>query len=104
MFQFLVFLAVALAVSSSAAGSYVQMRRSPITLPIARRLNTTGVRKVLQRDQIRAQNLKMTATSSNVASGCVDMFIDDEAVDYVASIGVGSPPTFCAWLMLTILD
>ncbi|KAI9070303.1 acid protease [Trametes sanguinea] len=76
--------------------SLVVRNASPVTLPIARRLNVTGAANLVRLDQARAKAFK---SRSKTAAGKVqraDIFntpITNEAVDYVASVGVGNPPT-----------
>ncbi|KAG1826298.1 aspartic peptidase domain-containing protein [Suillus subaureus] len=67
----------------SIAASPVEIRSSPITLPIARRLNTSGgTINLLQHDQSRAAALKNVGEKHPQPSYC-----------YIAAVGVGSPAT-----------
>ncbi|KAG1754954.1 aspartic peptidase domain-containing protein [Suillus paluster] len=75
-----------LLLAMSIAASPVEVRDSPITLPIARRLNTpSGTINLLEHDQARAASLKNVGTST--------LLSPTEAVSYVAAVGVGSPAT-----------
>lgn len=84
-----------------AASPVVQVRNSPITLPCLRRVNTTSARNLLHNDRQRAIALKahpkaidggeLTAEEAAI----VNQPVDNQAVDYIASVGVGSPPTTC---------
>ncbi|KAJ8474569.1 hypothetical protein ONZ51_g7129 [Trametes cubensis] len=69
---------------------------SPVTLPIARRLNVTGAANIVQLDQARAKALKARpqaqGTKPSLAS-VISAPVTNEAVDYVATVGVGSPAT-----------
>ncbi|KAL7284878.1 hypothetical protein ACG7TL_002192 [Trametes sanguinea] len=69
---------------------------SPVTLPIARRLNVTGAANLVKLDQARAKAFKSRSKAQIGKTQRADVFntpITNEAVDYVASVGVGSPPT-----------
>ena len=91
-----VFLALAVAADP------IPVKRSLVTLPIARRINLNGI-NILEHDQLRAKALK--ATGEARAAGLSDRgivspsFAENEGVSYVASIGVGSPPTQCKRLL-----
>ena len=79
----------------------IVIRDSPVTLPIARRFNTTGVHSLLKADQARAQVLKARSQASKgkVSSAAGKVFADvnvpvtNQATIYTASVGVGTPPT-----------
>jgi len=78
------------------AGEPIMVKRSLVTLPVSRRVNarSLGIRNILQHDQLRAQALKSKGAAK--AAGVtrqVSSLAENEAVSYVASIGVGSPPT-----------
>ncbi|KAG2032340.1 aspartic peptidase domain-containing protein, partial [Suillus americanus] len=77
----------------SIAASPVEIRDSPITLPIARRLNTSGgTINILQHDQSRAAALKNVGESTlNRRAGSIA--VTNDAVGYIAAVGVGSPAT-----------
>ena len=91
-----VFLALAVAADP------IPVKRSLVTLPISRRINLNG-RNILEHDQLRAKALK--ARGEARAAGLSDRgivspsFAENEGVSYVASIGVGSPPTQCKRLL-----
>ncbi|KAG0707572.1 aspartic peptidase domain-containing protein [Suillus ampliporus] len=77
----------------SIAASPVEVRDSPITLPVARRLNTSGgTINLLQHDQSRAAALKSVGTSS-VGRRAASIPVTNEAVSYIAEVGIGSPAT-----------
>ncbi|KAG1830699.1 aspartic peptidase domain-containing protein [Suillus subalutaceus] len=77
----------------SIAASPVEIRNSPITLPIARRLNTSGGSiNILQHDQSRAAALKNVGENTlNRRTGSIA--VTNDAVGYIAAVGVGSPAT-----------
>ena len=91
---------LALCSAAIAAASPVVVRdRSPVTLSVARRLNTTGASTLLQIDQARAKALKANAGTSrkafkSAASLLSSIDVTNGAVDYTASVGVGTPPRF----------
>ncbi|KAF9473456.1 aspartic protease [Pholiota conissans] len=82
-----------LAFSGIAEG--VVVKRSPVTLPISRRVNLTSIHNLVRHDQNRAAALKLKASSrSRIGSrAVVNEPVDNQAVTYIASVGVGSPPT-----------
>ena len=93
--------AVMMALALSCADARV-VERSPstIALPFVRRMNTTGFKNLLQIDQARAKALKARAKGSRSSAPFLMAPSDelpavDEVVDYVASVGVGNPPTEC---------
>lgn len=87
-----VFLALAVAANP------VVVKRSLVTLPVSRSINLKG-KSILEHDQLRAQALrtKGEAIASGVSrrSAVISSQATNEAVSYIASIGVGSPPTQC---------
>ena len=90
------------AAAVSVSASPIVVRDSPVTFPIARRLNSTGAANILKADQARAKVLKARSQASNLAStgdedavlaADVDVPVTNGAVVYTASVGVGSPAT-----------
>src|SRR6267154_4164978 len=76
----------------SIAASPVEVRNSPVTLRIARRLNTSnGTMNILQDDQAHVAALKDRSASRPGAS----IPILNEGHGYVASIGFGEPSNYC---------
>ncbi|KAI0695636.1 acid protease [Cytidiella melzeri] len=72
----------------------LKIRDSTITLPIARRVNATGLAGFVQRDKLRAQFLKQGKSGSlRQASVVGSIPATDEAVDYTVKIQIGTPPT-----------
>ncbi|KAG0703299.1 aspartic peptidase domain-containing protein [Suillus ampliporus] len=77
----------------SIAASPTEVRDSPITLPVARRLNTSGgTINLLQHDQSRATALKNVNTG-RIGRRAGSITVTNEAVSYIAAVGVGSPAT-----------
>ena len=79
------------------------MDRFPITLPITRHLNLTNAHNLLRHDQARARALraKGTAKAPGVFLEKDDVFnqvINNRVTTYLASVGVGSPPTTCVFI------
>lgn len=101
------FLAPPLAVlfAVAVAANPVVVRNSPVTLPVARRLNLTSIHNLARHDIARAQALR--ARGEAKASGLpfhtdaiINEAVDNQAVTYIASVGVGSPATNCtSWIM-----
>ncbi|KAF8910133.1 aspartic protease [Gymnopilus junonius] len=82
----------------SVAANPVLVNRSPVTLPISRRLNLTSVHNLLRHDQTRAKALKAkgaakAAGTSFSEAAVISSQVDNQAVTYVATVGVGSPAT-----------
>ncbi len=81
------------------AAKPIVIRDSPITLPIARRFNLTGVPSILKQDQARAKVLKARSQgqgkgASPKKAAVFPVDATNQAVDYTVSVGVGTPPTF----------
>ncbi|KAF8497321.1 aspartic peptidase A1 [Gautieria morchelliformis] len=80
--------------------SFVKIRNSPITLPIAARINTTGSVKLADADRARARSFIQVATEraaklagQATPNAVVGVPVTNGAVSYTASVGVGSPAT-----------
>ena len=79
------------------AANPVVINRSPVTLPLAKKYNFTSINNLVKHDQARARALKSRAfRKGGVPDTVVDEPIDNQAVTYVALVGVGDPPTDCA--------
>ncbi|KIJ22022.1 hypothetical protein PAXINDRAFT_105760 [Paxillus involutus ATCC 200175] len=81
----------------SIAATPVEVRSSHVTLPFAKRVNTAGgAINLVEHDQARVAALKDRAAA--IQSGQLDrrtasIAVTNEAVSYVAAVGVGSPAT-----------
>ncbi|KAG6894227.1 hypothetical protein C0992_006981 [Termitomyces sp. T32_za158] len=74
----------------------IVVRESQVKLPLARRLNVTSVHNLLRHDVDRAKFLRARAEaklSGASTQAVINEPIDNQAVTYVASIGVGNPAT-----------
>ncbi|KAG6329473.1 hypothetical protein ID866_9615, partial [Astraeus odoratus] len=97
MFRFAPLLAIVLLVLSIQA-SPIEVRTSPITLPVAKKISVGGgLRKLLEHDQARAAAIR--GSVKDAASGTFDrrdgsIPVTNAAIMYTASVGVGSPPTY----------
>ncbi len=76
------------------AANGAAVHKAPAKLSVARHFNTTGTQHVLQHDQARARHLKARVAGESFAS-VVNEPVTNQAVIYTASVGVGSPATFC---------
>ncbi|PPQ63824.1 hypothetical protein CVT24_009774 [Panaeolus cyanescens] len=89
----------------SVAANPVLINRSPVTLPISRRVNASSPKSLLRHDQIRAKALKAKgaakATGTFSEAAIINEPVEDQAVTYVASVGVGSPATTYSLLIDT---
>ncbi|KAL0951624.1 hypothetical protein HGRIS_008305 [Hohenbuehelia grisea] len=109
MFPSAALLTTVLLALSAAATPFVTIRDAPVTLPLARKLNLTGgTKNLVKAAQARAKALRALAEAK--ASGNAEAFhtdavineaVDNQAVTYVASVGVGSPATTYSLLIDT---
>jgi hypothetical protein len=87
----------------SVAANPVLVNRSPVTLPLSRRVNLTSVHNLLRHDQARAKALKARAAAKATGLHTLAVInepVDNQAVTYIASVGIGSPPTTCKHYIL----
>jgi hypothetical protein len=84
----------------------VVIRNSPIRLPLTRRLNVTSISNLLKHDQARARTLRARAVVGHTSIVSAPIVgnepVNNQAVTYVAAIGIGTPPTtcqYCGYLM-----
>jgi cathepsin E len=79
------------------AANPVIVQRSLITLPFSKQVNLTNIPNLVRRDQARAKALKATGQAKAGIPLKSDAVISspatNEAVSYIASVGVGSPAT-----------
>ncbi|KAG6875927.1 hypothetical protein C0992_001703 [Termitomyces sp. T32_za158] len=77
----------------------IVVRESQVKLPLARRLNVTSVHNLLRHDVDRAKFLraraeaKLSGASDFHTQAVINEPVDNQAVTYIASIGVGNPAT-----------
>lgn len=78
----------------------IVVRDSLVRLPFAKQVNITGIGHILANDQSRAAALRSIGEAR--ASGkqlqkdaVISVPAQNQAVTYVASVGVGSPATTC---------
>nr|AHA86292.1 aspartic protease 2 [Leucoagaricus gongylophorus] len=82
-----------------AAKPIVQVRDSPVTLPLSRRVNITSAQNLYQHDLNRVKAMKARAKVvlgdelTLEEAAIVNEPVDNQAVTYIASVGVGSPAT-----------
>ncbi|KAH9934558.1 acid protease [Epithele typhae] len=91
---------LALAGDSVIAKPVQRATSSHISLPFARRMNTTGIPNLLAVDQARAKALKNRSSSKGTKTSArsplapaINVPADNQVVDYVATVLVGNPPT-----------
>ena len=81
------------------AANPIVVRKPPVSLSFARRLNVTGARDLVKKDQARAKilisigNARQSGTLSSDA--VVGVGVTNAGVNYEATVGVGSPTTSC---------
>ena len=84
----------------SVAANPVLVNRSPVTLPLSRRVNLTSIHNLVRHDQARAKALRARATAKATglplhSDAVINEQVENRGVSYIASVGVGSPPTTC---------
>jgi len=91
-------LLLALAVAATPIRPVVTVRDGTVSFPISRRLNGTSVRNLYQNDLRRANALiGRISDQANVLAELASTPADNQDVSYIASVGVGSPPTQCKY-------
>ncbi|KAH7913162.1 acid protease [Hygrophoropsis aurantiaca] len=80
-----------LAVLSSTNAHSLKRDSGKTTLRLATKFNTLGVNNIAEADRARAQQLRQAATATKRDGTSVA--INDNSVNYVASVGVGEPAT-----------
>ena len=88
-------LLLALAVAATPITPIVTVRNGPVSLPISRRLNETGARNLYQNDLKRAKALIARGSGQASLAELASTPADNTAFSYIASVGVGTPPTKC---------
>lgn len=86
--------------SLAIAAKPIVIERSPVTLPLSRRVNATGISNLLAHDQSRAKALKrlgVAKAAGHSQRAVISESIENRAVSYVAHVGIGSPPTTCKY-------
>ena len=90
-------LVLALTVSSTP----VVVRENFVRLPFAKQVNITGAAHVLKVDQARAAALRAhgeaRAAGRLAKDAVISVGVQNQAVTYAASVGVGSPATTCEY-------
>lgn len=90
------------------AANPIVVRDNLIRLPIAKRVNETSALDVLRIDQARAAALRARAARKNGLQTLDDdassISVTNQAVDYVANVGVGSPATTCMYSIRLSFD
>lgn len=103
--MFCTMLLMALLLALTVAANPVLIHRSPVSLPLSRKVNLTSIYNLLKHDQARAKALK--ARGAAKASGTlhndavINESVENQAVNYIASVGVGSPATTYSLLIDT---
>jgi len=89
-------LLLALAVAATPIAPVVTVRNGPVTLPISRRLSKKSGINLHQNDMKRANALfGRGGYQANALAELDSTPVDNRDVSYIASVGVGSPPTQC---------
>ncbi|KAF9015688.1 aspartic protease [Cyathus striatus] len=86
------------------AANPVLVERAPVSLPLARRVNTTTVHNLVRHDLARAKALKARGQAKVAGfseASIINEPVENQVVTYVASVGVGSPATTYSLLIDT---
>lgn len=89
-----------LVLALTVAANPTLLPRSPVSLPLSRHVNATRMVNLVKHDvaraaALRARGLARASGQFNVDASTVNEPVEDQAVTYVATIGVGNPPTDC---------
>ncbi|TFL03665.1 aspartic peptidase A1 [Pterulicium gracile] len=83
-----------LAFLSLVAANPVIIDRSPVTLPVALKLNATGVKNIVERDVARAKALYAMGKGNRLQKRHdFHTKIENQMFYYLAEVGIGNPPT-----------
>ncbi|OBZ79192.1 Polyporopepsin [Grifola frondosa] len=98
-------LVLTLAVAAGAT-PVVQVRDNLVRMQVAKRCNFTGSGTLLARDQARAQNMRAQTQAKQSGmplntDAVISIPADNQAVDYVVNVGVGTPATTYSLLVDT---
>jgi cathepsin E len=87
------------------AAKPISRAESFVKLPVTRRVNPANGNNIVRHDQQRAETLKakgnaittgnIKALQSLAVSNAINSPVENQLVSYVATVGVGSPPTDC---------
>lgn len=73
----------------------ITARDSAVTLPFSRKVKLNGS-NLLQNDQARVKSLKASAAAKiNGDAAAASISVQNQAVSYIATVGVGSGTTTC---------
>ena len=88
-------LVVTLTLALAIAANPLNVRRSPVTLPMARHVNMTGTIKLLEKDQARARHFKQSQAPKPevndfglVADAVVSITPTDDFFEYVTNVSI----------------
>ncbi|KAJ3555656.1 hypothetical protein NM688_g2454 [Phlebia brevispora] len=85
-------LTLAICAVAVVASPPVVRRNSPITLPFAKVISTTGTRSIVERDRTRYNALRAQAKTTTSQDQATNASANNTLVSYVINVGVGSPP------------
>ncbi|TFK35979.1 aspartic protease [Crucibulum laeve] len=93
-----------LVLALTVAANPVLIPRSSVTLPLSRRVNVTSIHNLVRHDVTRAKALKargLAKANGFSIDAVINEQVDNQAVTYIASVGVGSPATTFSLLIDT---
>ncbi|KAH9486087.1 Polyporopepsin [Psilocybe cubensis] len=90
---------ITILVAELVTGNPILINRSLINLPISRRANITGGLDLLKHDRARARYMKAKTIARVYGNSfhTLDVIgepVENDEVEYIATVGVGSPPTY----------
>lgn len=84
----------------TASANPVVVNTSPVRLPTSRRVNLTSVHNLYRHDYNRAQFLKAHGQAdAELKRAVISTTEDNQAVTYVANVGIGNPSYDCEWII-----
>ena len=93
---------ITLALGTTASPLLSRTAASPFSFPLTRRLNATGTKNILARDQARVRALKADTRAAVAAAASPTDFplaATNGVVSYTAEVGIGVPATTCDCLL-----
>ena len=81
------------------AANSVVIRQGPVSLPLARHINVTGLNDLVQKDRARAKNMfahgQAKARGAHGPGTVIGVGVTNTGIIYEARVGVGNPITYC---------
>jgi len=78
----------------------IVIRKAPVTLSFARKLNITGSNDLVLKDQARAKSLLVSQNGTGTPGVVASLTVTNVGVNYQTVVGIGNPATYCGSLYL----